>query len=506
MSIYKKNLILLIFISLAIRIFIAWHWELNNDECYYWTFALFPDWSHFDSPPMIGWILQLFTNNLRYDSPFFIRSIALLVGVLNTILIFIIGHVVRNEKTGWYGALLYNFSIYGVICLGVCINPEVPQSFFWLLTTLILIHLFRKKNITSIHYLEMLLIGVFIGLSILCKYNSIFLWLGILIYVILFKKYFLSQYCFYMSLFLTLLFVIPIVWWNMENRYIGFSKIENLPSFSETINIWIFFKKIYWQIIYYNPINLFLVLIGFVHFFIKKNFSKSVLNLFLCLSIPIWTIFSILSFFKNISVQWVLVAGLPLLVIAAAYLDDIKQSRSKIILWISGIFIILFFVVAIIIKPYYIISNTKEDIDNPLRLFEFQGWEQLNEKFSILRKKHIEQKTMDSISHILASKWHQAAILDYYIARPNKMGVKTIGFIKTTFKYDQISNKRGGFKIGEDFYFITSTRDFEDPYTLYGNYFKKIVLSDTIPIINHKKNSIEYIIYRLYDLEKLPNL
>lgn len=40
--------------SVLIRGFLAWYVELGNDEVYYWTYALYPDWSHFDHPPMVG--------------------------------------------------------------------------------------------------------------------------------------------------------------------------------------------------------------------------------------------------------------------------------------------------------------------------------------------------------------------------------------------------------------------------------------------------------------------
>jgi len=68
-----KSLLILIIVSTAIRALIAGFIELGNDEVYYWTYALYPDLSHFDHPPMVGYVIQMFTLNLNLSGEFFIR-------------------------------------------------------------------------------------------------------------------------------------------------------------------------------------------------------------------------------------------------------------------------------------------------------------------------------------------------------------------------------------------------------------------------------------------------
>ena len=87
----RKSLMGLLLLSLLIRAFLAAFLEFGNDEVYYWTYALYPDLSHFDHPPMIGFLIQLTTLNLLLDSEFFIRLGAVLLGTLNTYLVFLIG-------------------------------------------------------------------------------------------------------------------------------------------------------------------------------------------------------------------------------------------------------------------------------------------------------------------------------------------------------------------------------------------------------------------------------
>ena len=87
----KQTLFWLLTISVIIRSIAAASIEFGNDEVYYWTYALYPDQSHFDHPPMVGWIIQLFSLNLLFDSEFFIRLASILFMTANTYIIYCIG-------------------------------------------------------------------------------------------------------------------------------------------------------------------------------------------------------------------------------------------------------------------------------------------------------------------------------------------------------------------------------------------------------------------------------
>ena len=101
----RRAFVLLIILSAVVRAFLGATLELGNDEVYYRIFAVYPDLSHFDHPPMVGWIIQLFSLNLILDSELFIRLSSILFGVVNLFLIFLIGREVRDERTGLFAAL-----------------------------------------------------------------------------------------------------------------------------------------------------------------------------------------------------------------------------------------------------------------------------------------------------------------------------------------------------------------------------------------------------------------
>jgi len=137
----RQILFSLVIFSFLLRAFLAYWLELGNDEVYYWTYALFPDWSHYDHPPMLGWVMQLFSLNLLFDSEFALRLSSLVFFAINTGLIFMAGKIIRDEKTGLYAALLYNASIYATVITGIFILPDTPQNLFWLIALVIMLKL-----------------------------------------------------------------------------------------------------------------------------------------------------------------------------------------------------------------------------------------------------------------------------------------------------------------------------------------------------------------------------
>jgi 4-amino-4-deoxy-L-arabinose transferase-like glycosyltransferase len=113
----KHRLYILIAVATFLRVFVAATLEFSVDEVYYWTYALYPDWSHFDHPPMVGWIIQMFSFNLFFDNELAIRSGAIVFSVLNTLTIYSIGKIVKSPTGGTircisaeYFCLLFNIS------------------------------------------------------------------------------------------------------------------------------------------------------------------------------------------------------------------------------------------------------------------------------------------------------------------------------------------------------------------------------------------------------------
>ena len=215
-----KPIHILLLASLLIRSLLAGWIELGNDEAYYWTYALFPDWSHYDHPGMVGWVMQLFSLNLLFDSEFFLRLGSLVFMTLNTWLVYRIGLELKDERTGLLAALLYTASVYAFVITGVFILPDTPLNLFWLLAFRRLLRYVRETSPQAATAprrhrdwrkpsKHLLLAGLYIGLSILSKYSGAFLWVGFLAYLLLHdRKQFKNPYL-YLAALLTALCCLP---------------------------------------------------------------------------------------------------------------------------------------------------------------------------------------------------------------------------------------------------------------------------------------------------------
>ena len=122
---YQKKLWTLVAITLVVKILLSFLLELGNDEVYYYTYALQPDWNHFDHPPMVGWMIRLTSLNLHWVTALSMRIGAILSAAIATIVIYETGTLLKNERAGYFAALLYSLSIYTSIIAGLFVLPDM---------------------------------------------------------------------------------------------------------------------------------------------------------------------------------------------------------------------------------------------------------------------------------------------------------------------------------------------------------------------------------------------
>ena len=105
---------------------------------------------------------------------------------------------------------------------------------------------------------------------------------------------------------------------------------------------------------------------------------------------------------------------------------------------------------------------------------------------------------------IVANQWFPLANLDYYVARPLGMRVMGLGWPEFLHKYLWINDKRGGFHLGENYWFLSDSRYFKNPKETFQWYFKEIELVGVIPIERGGKTVKNFFVYTCKDLMDLP--
>lgn len=513
----KNRLWLLLAVSALIRLLIAFSTLLGNDEVYYINYALFPDLSHFDHPPMVGWIIQLFSLNLLWENDGIIRLGAVVLGTVNTWLIYRTGKQLKDELTGWYSALLYSASFYTFIIAGVFILPDSPQTFFWLIAMLLLVKAVKTGPVHAGSGRLILLAGAAGGLALLSKYTSVFLFTGAAIYFLLFERKWLFKWQAYAAVLVALLFFSPVLYWNMENGFVSFTfHSERVEVIKNVLRPDLFGIELAGQIFYNNPFTFILVIAGLAAFF-KGRFpgEKPGLRLLVSIALPVILLFLGFSLFRRTLPHWTGPAYMSLIPLAALYARTFtkagKAGRTSQPM-ITGALIFTAFIVSLVLIQIHqgwflnkgIDAQTGKRIGIKDLTLDLYGWNQLKDGFKPLYIRDTSTGRMHGNAVIVSQRWFPAANLDHYVARPLGIKVLTIGELERTHKYAWITQERGGFSPGMDAYFFSSSYDFADPEACYTGLFSHIDPPDTIPVYRNKKLVEYFYVWRLHGLQSIP--
>ena len=492
----NKILFWLLAVSLLVRAVAAASIEFGNDEVYYWTYALYPDWSHFDHPPMVGWAIQLFSLNLLFDSEFFIRLASIVFMTADTYIIYRIGKDIKDAQTGLYAALLYTASIYAFVITGIFIMPDTPLMLFWLLAFWMAIK--SEKNQYLIFF------GLFAGLSMLSKYSGIFLWVGMGLYILIFNRKQLKNPYLYLSLLLSALCCLPILYWNLQNDFISFS-FHGERVGGGKINFGTFGTELAGEFLYNNPVNVVLAVIAVVAAFKGKlKMEQSALRLLLCIALPMIVVFWVFSLTRPTLPHWNAPAYSTLILLISIWLSQknpIENAQCVVPKSIVAALGIVVFTVGLGIAeintgfiPFDRHTEPEKLGRNDFTL-DMYGWEQLEEKFAVLREEKIAEGVMKTEDGIVADEWFPLANLDYYVAHPLGMRVMGVGYLEKLHKYLWINEERGGFQKDEDFWFLTDSRYYKRPEALYPGGFESMEFIDTITIERCGKPAKNFFVY-----------
>jgi hypothetical protein len=514
---YKNRLWLLIFISAIVRLLIAALTELGNDEVYYINYALYPDLSHFDHPPMTGWIIQLFSLNLLFDSELFIRLGAVVIGSLNTWAIYLIGKTIKDETTGWYAALLYSASFYTFVISGIFMMPDAPQTFFWLLTLLLFVRAVKAGHNNPSVSGMILMAGVTGGLALMSKYTSIFLFTGAGLYFLIFDRQWLKKWQVYAAILIALLIFSPVILWNIRYDFISFSfHSERVELVKTILRPDLFAIELGGQIFYNNPFVFGLVLAGIIAFF-RNRFGdhKPETRILLTIALPVILIFLGFSLFRRTLPHWTGPAYMTLIPLAALYLRNItaKGRNGEIIPpVVRGAlgFLSLVLVVALlqISQGWFLNKGINPETGKRLGIkditLDMYGWRQLRKGFETTYQIDTASGRMRKDAVIIQQRWFPAANIDYYVARPLEIQLLTLADIERTHKYAWITQHRGSFNPGMDAYYFSSSYDFSDPNGLYKDYFVRIEGPEKIPVYRNNVLVMYHYVWRMQGLMTVP--
>ncbi len=520
----KSHIILftIIIISTIFRIIAAETVELGNDEVYYRIFALFPQLSYYDHPPLLSLIIRLTTLGSEQPIELLVRLSSIIIGAVNTYLIFAIAQnrifgakseeksntqISQSERRGLFAALIYSGSIYASVIVGTFIMPDTPLSLFWLLSLLLFVQILPKQS--NFSHSKMLMAGVMIGFAMLSKYTGAYLWGATGLYILLFNRELLKKWSLYVAPIISIVVFLPVIIWNAQNEFISFTFHSGRVVAEGSIE-WLYFgRELIGGLLYNNPINYILIITSLVVYGIQKRnyISSDALRLMLCFSLPMIFLFLLISLTRETLPHWAAPGYFALIIVAATYLSSIDYHKAKIWVTTSVSLIVLTLLLGIVqINTGVLMGANSEQESTELGrddvTLDMYGWRKFGKEFSAVYQNDIDNNIMPCGADIYSSVWFEAAHLDCYVALPNSLKLKTIASVDNSHLYDWITQWRGGIDLSKSAYFIVSSRYFRPESQIFVELgITENTPCDTITINRGTESVVNFFIYRINPLK-----
>jgi hypothetical protein len=479
----RAGLLAVVFASLVLRTLTAVLLELTNDEVYYRLYALFPDWSHYDHPPMLGWMMQLFSYNLVFDNELSVRLFSLASGTATLILAFRIGERIHSATAGFAAVLLMAASPYMGLIVSTMAMPDTPLMFFWMLALHDAATFFSRRGGEQSGRNALLRMGLWIGLAGLSKYTAVFLWVGVGLYVLLYDRRTLASWRLYAAALLTAICFVPVAAWNASRGFVSFAFHGERVGFFDSFDPLRFLAEIAGEALYANPfvfVAVFAALIAGARQRGERNFAFR--RLFVCIALPFLGTFWIASFGHRLLPHWTSPAYVTLIFPAAAFIARrYAAGRRK---WFKaanvavGVFAAIWALMVVQTKTdlFQLRKRGIQDFTS-----EISTWRKTGEIFAEEARAAEREGLMPAGAPIIATRWYPAANLEMYVALPSGRKVLTAGNIERTHKYDEITELRGGIPPAARVWFITDDYDFIDPEEMK-EHFSEVKLYKTFTV------------------------
>ncbi len=206
------------------------HLVLFYDEAYYYHWSLNLDWGYYSKPPMVAWMIWLFTQ-LFGDTGFAIKLGAPVLYGLSAWLVYRMASELWEERSGLMaGWVFLTMPLMGYNSL--FITTDAPLVFFWALTLWLFLRALRQPDRLT----DWILLGLACGAGMLSKYTMALLPLGLFLYLAFTpaRRQLLATPGPWVAAVIAGLLFGGNIWWNFANDFVAFrhtSEISGLDKY-----------------------------------------------------------------------------------------------------------------------------------------------------------------------------------------------------------------------------------------------------------------------------------
>ncbi|MGZ8547650.1 MAG: ArnT family glycosyltransferase [Sulfuricurvum sp.] len=293
-----------------------------EDEAYYWLWSHHLALSYYDHPPMIAYLMKVFTT--FGDAVWQIRMINIFCFFGAGFFIYKTARYLFDETTALYAFLIFIFS--PAVTMGLTITtPDSPLAFFWTASLY-----FTAKAFFEGKTKDFIIAGALGGAALLSKYTGILLFMSYFVFIASYRpKLFVSKKL-YLAIASGLIVFSPVIIWNIQNDFSSFlfqyhhgtANSEVLIGFKHDLEL------LGGAFGIFGP--LFFVLLLYI--FTQKEFYKNE-RLFFVLSITMLTLLFFLykGLYKKMELNWVAPAFASASIVVGYFIAKYDMKKTFIV-------------------------------------------------------------------------------------------------------------------------------------------------------------------------------
>jgi hypothetical protein len=374
---YRRWLYLLLAATTVFRLFYIQWVDLAPDEAYYWTWSRHLQWGYYDHPPMVGFLIKIFTA-VAGQGEFGVRVGWVLMTAFLSGLLFFLGRMMfRSERAGFYAALLMNFSLLASVG-AVIVTPDGPQMLFWALAIL-----FLYLAVSGEGDYWWVGTGVALGLGLLSKYTMILLAPCVFLFLLSYPegRKWLRRKEPYLAFILGLVIFSPVIYWNSQHDWLSF-RFQLSHGLEAKRQVGLKFFGEYWagQAGLASPL-IFLGVLWAMGKSAQQGFRRKDGRLLLLFwtSAPILLFFAYTSLRSRVEGNWPALAYFSALLAMAGLVNEgwSTWGRGKRIFSWAAVLVGLIFTVLAHVQPLHAVIPI-EARDDPTS--QLRGWRSLGER------------------------------------------------------------------------------------------------------------------------------
>ena len=207
----------IIIYSILLRLFYLGVPELFYEEAYYWNYAKHLDIGYLDHPPMVAWMIGLFTK-LMGDNEFAVRFGAFVCWFITAYFSYRLTRDIDNRSSTGQATLLVA-TLPAFFAIGWVMTPDAPLVACWAAALY-----FLYQALIHDRPMAWAGVGISIGLGMLSKYTMALLGPAALLFILIDRhsRKWLFRPEPYLAIILAIIIFSPVIVWNAGHEWVSF--------------------------------------------------------------------------------------------------------------------------------------------------------------------------------------------------------------------------------------------------------------------------------------------